>query len=296
MMKKMTGKRLSYNTRLLIIAVSAALSLLPIIFIFTNSFMGATEAAARYTSLLTPNSSFGTFSSGMHYMEFGFLPEIISISGWREILIENPANLRYMLNSIVLTIPIVAGQLIIAPLAAYSFERAKFRHKDKLFFAYIIIMLLPMQALLVPHFIAANYLGFSDSYLGIILPALFAPFSVFLIRQQMKGFEKEVIEAAKVDGANEFSIFLRIMLPSIKPAMTALAVLAFAEAWNIVDQAVVFIKDNFAMPMSVHLSVGLAGDIGVVFALSSLFMIPALVIFIYGQDDLGEGLGYSGRK
>ena len=196
----------------------------------------------------------------------------------------------------ILTVPVVVGQLIIAPLAAYSFEMAKAKHKDKLFFSYIIIMLLPMQALLVPHFIAANFLSINESYLAIILPAVFAPFSVFLIRQQMKGFEKEIIEAAKVDGASELCVFLRIMLPNIKPALTALAVLAFAEAWNIVDQAVVFIKNPFSLPMSVHLSTNLSRDVGIVFALSTLFMIPALIVFLYGQEDLGEGLGYMGRK
>ena len=287
-MKRIKSKRLSYNSRLLIIAVSAVLSILPAVFVFSNSFMGATEAAARYTSLVTPHSSLGSISGGMHYMEMGFLPEFLSISGWREAIIEQPANLRYVINSMILTVPVVIGQLIIAPLAAYSFERAKGKHKDMLFFTYIIVMLLPMQALLVPHFIAANYLGINESYLAIILPAVFAPFSVFLIRQQMKGFEKEIIEAAKVDGASELCIFLKIMLPNIKPALTALAVLAFAEAWNVVDQAVVFIKNPFSLPMSVHLSVNLTGNIGIAFTLSSLFMIPALIVDVYGE---GAGNG-----
>jgi len=230
----------------------------------------------------------------MHYVDMGFVPDLITTSAWRRIIVEDPANLRYMWNSLALAVPIVAGQLVIAPLAAYSFERAREKHKDKLYFAYIIIMLLPMQALLVPHFIAANYLGINYSYLAIILPAVFAPLGVFLVRQQMKGLDKEVIEAAKVDGANELTVFLRIVLPNIRPALTALAVLAFAEAWNIVDQVVVFIRDPFALPLSVHLSTSLSGNIGIVFALSSLFMIPALIVFAYGQDDLGEGIGYSG--
>jgi multiple sugar transport system permease protein len=154
-------------------------------------------------------------------------------------------------------------------------------------------MLLPMQALLVPHFIAANLLGINNSYLAIILPAIVAPFGVFLIRQQMRGFHKDIIEAAKIDGANELQIFLRMVLPNLKPALTALGVLTFAEAWNIVDQAVVFIRDPWQMPLSVHLSTGLSANMGIVFALSSLFMISALIIFIYGQDDLSEGIGYS---
>ena len=289
-------RRLSYNTRLFIISAAALICLTPVIFIVANSLMSSTEAAARYSSSVTPYNSFGTISGGMHYIEMGFMPEKLSISAWRAVLVERPENLRFILNSFILTIPIVLGQLVIAPLAAYGLERAKSRHKEKLFFSYIIIMLLPMQALLVPHFITANMLGISNSYYAIILPAVFAPFGVFLVRQQLKGLNKEIIEAGKIDGAGELAIFARLVIPNIKPTITVLVVLTFAEAWNIIDQAVVFIKDSFALPMSVRLSTNLAGDMGIVFALSTVFMIPAIIVFIYGQDDMGEGLGYSGNK
>jgi multiple sugar transport system permease protein len=292
----MLKRKVTYNVKLFIIIITAAVSLTPLFFVFTNSFMSADEAEARYTSHLTPLSSLGTTEGSISYMDMGFLPDLISTSGWRHMLTQEPSNLRFMWNSIILAVPIVLGQLVIAPLAAYGIERVRQRHKEKLYFTYIIIMLLPLQALLVPHFIAANILGINDSYLAIILPAVVGPFGVFLIRQQMKGFEKSIIEAAKIDGANELQIFTGIVLPNIKPAMTALGVLAFAEAWNIVDQAVVFIRDQWSMPLSVYLSTGLAGNMGVVFALSTFFMIPALIIFICGQDDLSEGIGYSGRK
>lgn len=252
--------------------------------------MSVAEAETRYSSAVTALGSLGTISGNMHYTEMGLVPDLISFSAWREILLEDSANLRYMWNSIVLVVPIVLGQLIIAPMAAYAFEMARAKNKEKLYFIYVIIMLMPMQALLVPHFIAANYLGVNYTYLAIILPSVFAPLGVFLIRQQMKGFPKEIIESAKIDGANEFTVYLRIVLPNIKHAITALAVIAFAEAWNIVDQAVVFLKSGFTAPLSVHLSTGISGNMGIVFALSTLFMIPSLIIFIYGQDDLGEGL------
>ena len=289
-------RRLTYNTRFLIIVITAIISLLPVIFIISNSFMSDAEAEARYTSFVTPQSSFGVISGNMHYFDMGFLPYVLSTSAWRGLLLESPENFRFMWNSLILTVPILVGQLIIAPLAAYGMERAKARHKEKLFFTYIIIMLLPMQALLVPHFIAANMLGINNTYYAIILPAIFAPFGVFLVRQQLKGFNKEIIEAGKIDGAGELSVFVQLVVPNIKPTITVLAVLAFAEAWNIIDQAVVFLTDSFAMPMSVHLSTNLAGNMGVVFSMSTLFMIPAIIVFIYGQDDMSIGLGYSGSK
>jgi len=289
-------KKVLYRARLFIVALTALICLLPVIFIISNSLMSHSEASARYTSLVTPQNAFGAISGDMHYIDMTFIPDMISTSAWRTILLESPEYLRLMWNSLILSIPILVGQLIIAPLAAYGMERAKSRHKEKLFFTYIIIMLLPMQALLVPHFIAANMLGINNSYLAIILPAIFAPFGVFLVRQQLKGFNKDIIEAGKIDGASELVIFLRIVVPAIKPTISVLAVLAFAEAWNIIDQAVVFIRDSVAMPMSVYISTNLAGNMGIIFALSVMFMIPAMIIFIYGQEDMSTGLGYSGQK
>ena len=259
--------------------------------------MSTIEAEARYTSNVTLYSSFGIIDRNIHFIDMGLLPDVLTLSAWREILLEDPTQHRFIWNSLILTIPIVLGNLIIAPLAAYGFERLRMIHKEKLFIAYVIVMILPMQALLVPHFIAASFFGIEGNYLAIILPAIFAPFGVFLIRQHIKSVDKEIMEAANVDGASEIVIFLKIVLPNVKSTMIALTVLTFAESWNIVDQAVVFIREAREMPMSVHLSTAFTIDnIGIVFAVSSLFMIPALIIFIYGQDHMADGIGYSGIK
>ena len=292
----MTKKRISYNLRMFVVVVAAMFSLLPIAFIIMNSLMSSMEVFTRYTSTINIYNYFGVTDGRMHYVEMTLLPDLLTLSSWRQILLENPTYLRFLWNSLILVIPIVLGQLVISPLAAYGFERMRSRQKEKLFFAYIITMLLPMQALLVPHFISANILGINGNYLAIILPAVFAPFGIFLVRQQMKGFPKEVIEAASVDGAAEFRIFYRVVLPNLKPTLIALTVLTFAEAWNIVDQAIVFIREERQMPLSVYLSATFSGDMGIIFALSTLFMIPALIVFIYGQDYLAEGISQSAPR
>ena len=287
---------LSYNTRLAIVAVSAFLFVIPIIFIISNSFMSVAEAGARYTSQVTLHNAWGLTNQGIHMMEATFLPDVVTFSAYEYVLLNSPGHLRVLWNSIILVVPIVLGQLVIGPLAAYGFERSRHKHKEKLFFLYIITMLMPLQALLVPHFIVARFFGFDGNYLAIILPAIFGPFGVFLIRQYMKSFEKSMLEAASMDGASEMQIFLKIVLPNIKPALTALLVLAFADAWNIVDQVVVFIQDTHLLPMSVYLSNHFIGNIGIVFALSTIFMLPALIVFLYGQDSLGDGIKYSGIR
>ncbi|MCL2222553.1 MAG: carbohydrate ABC transporter permease [Oscillospiraceae bacterium] len=287
-------KRLSYRFRLAIVVFSAIICVLPVLFIVLNSLMSADEAASRYTSRVTPVTALGLTDGNLHYVEATLIPDLLTLSGFRDILMHDPTNLRFLWNSLILAVPIVVGTLIISPMAAYAFERLRAKHKEKLFFAYIITMMLPMQALLVPHFIAANFLGITDNYLAIILPAIFAPFGVFLIRQQMKSFDKATIEAAKIDGANELQIFTSIVLPNLKPTMTALMVLSFSEVWNLVDQAVVFIREVRFMPLATQLSIAYSdGMISTVFAISTVFMIPALIVFIYGQDNLAEGVGYT---
>ena len=258
--------------------------------------MSATEVGARYSAGITAYNIHGMTVGNIHYVEMTFIPDVITFSAFREVLLENPTHLRFFWNSVILVVPIVAGQLIIAPLAAYGFEQAKAKHKEKLFFAYIITMLMPLQALIVPHFITARFMGIERGYLPIILPAVFGAFGVFLIRQQMRIFEKGMLEAARVDGASELKIYMHIVLPNIKPTIAALMVLAFSEAWNIVDQAIVFIRDFFQMPMATYLTVGFTGNLGLIFALSSLFMIPALIVFICGQDHLQTSLDYRGGK
>lgn len=288
--------RLSYNARLLVVTIVAAIVLLPVVFTMVNSFMSASEAQARYFAEITPQNIHGFTVGNIHYVEMTLMPDVVSLSAYRQILLEDPTHLRFFWNSVILVVPIVVGQLVIAPLAAYGFEQARSKHKEKLFFAYVITMLMPLQALIVPHFITARFFGIDRGYLPIILPAAFGAFGVFLIRQQMRGFEKGMIEAARIDGASEITIFLKIVLPNIKPTIAALTVLAFSEAWNIIDQAVVFIRDFFQMPMATYLTVGFTGNLGIVFALSSLFMIPALIVFICGQDHLQTSLDYRGVK
>lgn len=178
----------------------------------------------------------------------------------------------------------MAGQLLVAVPAAYSLEISSFRFKEPLLFLYIVIMLLPLQVTLVPNYIMAEFLHINGSYLAVILPAVFNPFGVFLMRQYKKGLRREYIEAAKIDGAGHIRIFCNVQLPLAKSAVAALAILMFIEYWNVVDQAVVFIREPMAMPLSVFLS-NMVNDSGasVIFAGSCFYILPVIRVFLYGQ-------------
>lgn len=193
--------------------------------------------------------------------------------GYKDLMI-NPVYLRLIWNSVALLLPILAGQFVIAPLAAYGFWQWKWKYKEGLFFVYMIVMLMPMQLTLVPHYLVTGWPGIRHSWWAIILPAMFHPLRVFLIRQQIKEFPEECLEAARLDGAGEFQIYRKI----------------------IVDQAVVFIEDSYKFPMSVYLSQSLDGEAIVYYAASVIYMLPVLFAFLMAKEYLIEGISMSGVK
>lgn len=130
------------------------------------------------------------------------------------LLFKRPLYLRMMWNSLIITIPVLIGQLLLAPLAAYGFWQCRWKYKEILFYLYMIVMLMPLQLTLVPNYLVANWLGIQNSSLAIILPAMFQPLGVFLIRQQIQDFPQETLEAARLDGASEYRIYRSIVKPN----------------------------------------------------------------------------------
>lgn len=208
----------------------------------------------------------------------------------------NPVYLRLIWNSVSLLLPILAGQFVIAPLAAYGFWQWKWKYKEGLFFVYMIVMLMPMQLTLVPHYLVTGWLGIRHSWWAIILPAVFHPLGVFLIRQQIKEFPEECLEAARLDGAGEFQIYRKIICPNMTGVISAMLILLFVDNWNIVDQAVVFIEDSYKFPMSVYLSQSLDGEAIMYYAASVVYMLPALFAFLMAKEYLIEGISMSGVR
>lgn len=276
----------------LILAISLICILIPIILTITNSFMSPFEVFRRYTQDYIPENSFGAIRdiTDIHYVEVTFIPDFVTLKQYFNLLFKNPLYMNLFWNSVKIAIPSVVGQIIIAAPAAYAFEYSKMKYKELIFLAYIVIMLMPMQVLLVPNYFVASFLSIENSYLAIILPAIFSPFGVFLIRQYLKGLPYEYIEAAKIDGASQIKIIFYVVSPLIKPAVSALCILLFIEYWNLVDQAVVFIDKSYNEPLSVYLSKLINQDFELVFAASCFYMILILLIFLYGQKYLVEGI------
>ncbi|MDE6834859.1 MAG: carbohydrate ABC transporter permease, partial [Ruminococcus sp.] len=172
--------------------------------------------------------------------------------------------------------------------------------KNLIFFAYIILMLMPYQVTLVPNYLVAKSFDILDTRWAIILPGIFSPFSVFLLTKVMRRIPVSYVEAAKLDGANEWQIMTQIYLPMCKSAVISIGMLVFIDYWNMVEQPMILITDPDAVsalhPLSVFLSQINSGDIGLAFAVGTVYMIPTILMFLYGEDYLVEGITAGGIK
>lgn len=263
------------------------LYMIPLLVTLTNSFMSSKEVERNYSVDSLSNEE---------YVEMNFVPEKVTLSQYGRLLFESPVYLNMFWNSVKITIPIVIGQILVSSLAAYAFTILEFRGKEILFFLYIIVMLLPLQVTLLPNYIVAEWFDITDSYLAIILPGIFNPFGVFLLRQYMKSMPDGYIEAAKIDGAGHGRIFLSIILPMVKPGIAALAMLTLIDYWNLIDQAVIFIQDAEKLPLSTFLAQVNNGELGMAFAGSCFYAVPVLLVLFYGQGYLKEGIAITGMK
>jgi len=282
--------------KIFLLAALAIIFALPILVTLTNSFMMGFEIQNRYSINVLPGNVFYTMEvfPQIHFVRMTIIPTWVSLRQYFNLFVD-VAYINALWNSLLITVPAVLGQVLICAPAAYAFEFSKWRHKEKLFFIYIVVMLMPLPVVLVPQFVMASFLGISESVAAVIYPAVFAPFGVFLLRQFMKTLQVEFIEAAKIDGAGQLRIMFSIVLPLLKPAIAALALLVFIDYWNVVEQAIVFITEADRLPLSVYLS-RLAGNYGIVFAASAFFMLPVMIVFLHGQEHLIEGMRMSGLK
>ena len=274
-------------------AAAALVFLMPTILTIANSFMSSSEISANYGAVFSKAESGGkTYIP--ETINLKFIPDIVSFSQYFTVLFKSPDYLLKFWNSVILVVPIVTFQLITASLAAYAFARLKGRLKEIIFFVYIIIMLMPYQVTLVPNYLVADKLGLLNTRWAIILPGIFTPFSVFLLSKIMRRIPTSLIEAAKLDGAGEMQIFAYIAMPLCKSVLYSVAILVFIDYWNMVEQPLILMSDTSKYPLSVFLSQINSGEIGLAFAVATIYMIPTLLMFLYGEDYLVEGIAYSG--
>ena len=274
----------------LVCAFFAVAFLLPTVLTITNSFMSESEINANYGMVFSTTT--GGYVS--EKVNLKFIPDKVTLSQYITGLVKSPEYLLKFWNSVILVVPIVIFQVAIASVAAYSFTRWRGKIRSGIFFFYVILMLMPYQVTLVPNYLVSDWLGILNTRWSIIFPGMFAPFSVFLLTKFMRRIPYSLIEAAKVDGAGEWDIFTKICLPQCRSALYSIAILVFIDYWNMVEQPLILLQDADSQPLSVFLSSINAGEIGLAFAMATVYMIPSLLLFLHGEEYLVEGIANSG--
>ncbi|MCI9444963.1 MAG: carbohydrate ABC transporter permease [Oscillospiraceae bacterium] len=268
--------------------------LMPTMLTISNSFMTQSEISANYGKVFANVAG----SDGKTYISdsvnLKFIPDKVTFSQYVSVLFRSPDYLLKFWNSVILVVPIVLLQLVIASITAYGFTRWRGKVRSFLFFFYVILMLMPTQVTLVPNYLVSDWVGLLNTRWAIILPGAFAPFSVFLLTKSMRRIPVSLIEAAKLDGSSEWQIFKDICLPQCRSALYSIAILVFIDYWNMVEQPIILLPDAEKQPLSVYLSTINTSEVGLAFAIATIYMVPSLLLFLHGEDYLVEGIAHQG--
>ncbi len=229
---------------------------------------------------------------------FVWIPESPKWSNYSDIWTKIPF-LKFVENTVFLTIVVTCLQLLTSSFAAYSFAKLEFRHKNGLFLAYIATIAMPWQVYMVPQFLMMRSMGLNDKLTAIICLQAFSAFGVFLMKQFYEGIPGDLCEAARIDGMNEYRIYARIMLPLSKPALSTLTIFTFVNTWNDYLGPLIYLRSQEKKTIQLGLKMFISqysSDYGLIMAGSVLSLIPVLVVFLCLQKYFVEGVASTGLK
>lgn len=289
MVKRMcqTLEKLKEDLTFALLLLPAVFVCLPIILLVTGSVMGSGELE-QYLSPI--------FMDEIEFVSWKLIPDYPTFENYGKLLFLTPQFFVLFWNSIKLVGCILAGQLIIGVPAAWAFAVYKVKGSRLLFILYVVLMLLPFQVTMLSSYLVLNSLKLLDTHYAVILPAVFSTFPVFLSYGGFRCIPMQLIEAARIDGAGEVRIFCSIGLPLGKSGILSAVVLGFLEYWNMMEQPMAFLENKALWPLSLYLPEITWAQAGYAFAASMITLIPAVFVFIWGQDYLEQGIIFSGLK
>jgi multiple sugar transport system permease protein len=251
--------------------IFGALSLIPLLWMVSASFM-ATGEASSFPPPLVPQSP-----TLQHYRDlFGRL-----------------ALGRYAFNSAVVSVVTTLAALAINSAAGYSFAKLRFRGRDRTFRALTAGLAIPVQVAMLPLFLLIKSLGLVNNYGGVIIPGLASIFGIFLVRQYALAIPDDLLDAARIDGASEFRVFRSIVLPTIRPVLATLALWTFLATWNDFMWPLIVLSDDRKYTLPVALA-GLVGehaqDVELMMAGAVVTVLPVLTLFLFLQRYYVEGV------
>ena len=261
-----------------ILTVLAILFVLPVFYLFMGAFKAESE---------------------LFRVPFKWLPDKFILDNFSNMFQSIPF-MRYLKNTMIIVAFNIVGSLLSCSLVAYGFSRLRWPGRDKVFILVLITMILPYQVTLVPLFLMFTKIKWIGTFLPLIVPCFFGnPFFIFLLRQFFTGIPQDISEAARIDGASEFTIFSRLILPMAKPALTTVALFAFIRSWNDFLGPLVFLGRDELYTLSLAASMlksNLDPNWSVLLALGTVMILPVLLIFFVMQKYFIQGIAMSGIK
>ena len=269
-----------FKSRALIFAILLAVSIIvviPYIWMLSNSFKTTIE----------------TLTDPMH-----IIPQEFTLDGYIKVLTKSPF-FHWLGNSIFITCFNTIVILFTSTLVGYLFARFRFRGRDFLFAMLMITMMVPAQVTMITTFIIIDDIGLYNSVWALIIPSFVNVFGIYLCKQYCEEIPRELIESARIDGAGDFAIYWRIVIPQIRPAIGALAIFTFMEYWNDYLNPLIYLSstEKMTLPLALsYFSTQHTTDLSATMAASALIMIPAAVVFIIFQKQFIKGLSMTGMK
>ena len=247
--------------------------------------------------LFMVSTSFKTDGQIWKY-DIQWIPDPIILDNYKRVFTDMPFD-KFFSNSVIVAGGVTLGQIVTGYLAAYAFARIRFAGRDKIFMIFLATMMIPSYVLIIPQYIMVDRLGLMNSYGAMILPSVVSAFSIFLLRNFMYSIPFELDEAAMIDGCNRLQILLRIIVPLTKPALSAMVIFVFMNAWN-----------NFLWPLLVTSSESMRtiplalsyfqtsndAEYGPLMAAALVASLPILAVFMVAQNKFIEGMTMSGVK
>lgn len=259
----------------------AFLFLLPVLVLASGSMADTQEWRERLMPLLT---------DGEGYISWRWIPDYPTGENFRQLLFYSPGFLKLFWNSMGMVALILAGELAVGVPAAWAFAAFSFRGRKGLFFLYVALLLLPFQVTQLSQYLALRNLKLLNTVWAVILPAVFSTYPVFLIYRSFAGIPRELLEAARIDGAGEWRIFVRIGLPLAKGGILAAFVLSFLENWNRMEEPLAFLEDKALWPLSLYLPEISLEQAGLAACASLITLTVSLFVFGLFRDSLEQGI------
>ena len=271
----------------LFLLIVLAVMVFPLFMLTANSLMGRQELLETCGAVLADYGENATLR---------IFPMYPTLRAYVRLLLDSPEYFTAFWNSMIQTVLVLAGQLLAAVPAAWAFSQFRFPGKKVLWFLYMLLMILPFQVTMVSGYLVLNTMDLMDTRAAVILPGIFSTLPVFILQKTFAGIPRELLEAARIDGAGDLRIFVYMGIPLGMPGIFSILILGFLEYWNAIEQPMTYLKTEALWPLSLYLPQMVNTEIAAAFAASIVTLLPALLLFFYGQDSLEQGIVASGVK